>query len=83
LRHRSFPIGSSQNSNPFRIADFTKRKSAPATARKYQIAPFSIARRAEARFSEDKYYSEAPLPTDMHISLLEEFEESIKRIGKK
>jgi hypothetical protein len=48
-------------------------------ARKYGIAPFSITHRAEARFSENKYFSEAPLPTDMHIALLEEFEAAIKR----
>jgi hypothetical protein len=48
-------------------------------ARKYGIAPFSISRRAESRFSENKYFSEAPLPTDEHISLLEEFEAEIKR----
>lgn len=53
------------------------------TVRKYAIAPFSITRRAEARFSENKYFSEAPLPTDMHISILEEFEESIKRTEKR
>lgn len=47
------------------------------TARKYAIAPFSIARRAEARFSENKYFSEAPLPTDVHIRLLEEFEREV------
>ncbi|MHB8652560.1 MAG: hypothetical protein ACYDA9_01645 [Terriglobia bacterium] len=49
-------------------------------ARKYGIAPFSIARRAEARFSENKYFSEAPLPTDLHISLLEEFEAEMKSL---
>jgi len=48
-------------------------------ARKYGIAPFSITHRAEARFSENKYFSEAPLPTDKHIALLEEFEAEIKR----
>ena len=48
-------------------------------ARKYGIAPFSITHRAESRFSENKYFSEAPLPTDMHIALLEEFEAEIKR----
>lgn len=48
-------------------------------ARKYGIAPFSITHRAESRFSENKYFSEAPLPTDMHITLLKEFEAEIKR----
>ncbi len=48
-------------------------------ARKYGIAPFSITHRTEARFSENKYFSEAPLPTDKHIALLEEFEAEIKR----
>lgn len=47
-------------------------------SRKYGIAPFSISRRAESRFSENKYFSEAPLPTDMHWQLLEEFEKAIK-----
>jgi hypothetical protein len=49
-------------------------------SRKYGVAPFSIARRAEARFSENKYFSEAPLPTDMHLSMLEEFEAEVKRM---
>jgi hypothetical protein len=48
--------------------------------RKYGIAQFTLTRRAEARFSENKYYSEAPLPTDRHIALLEEYEAEIKRI---
>lgn len=48
--------------------------------RKYGIAPFSITHRAEAKYSENKYFSEAPLPTDTHIKLLEEFEEGIKRL---
>ncbi len=48
--------------------------------RKYGIAPFTITRRAEARFSEKKYFSEAPLPTDLHLSLLGEFEGEIKRL---
>ena len=48
-------------------------------ARKYGIAGFSITRRAEAKFSENKYFSEAPLPTDLHLSLLEEFEDAIKQ----
>lgn len=47
--------------------------------RKYGIAPFSIAHRAEIPFSENKYFSDAPLPTDLHISLLQEFEAAIIR----
>ncbi|MFY9560750.1 MAG: hypothetical protein WAQ52_10995 [Terriglobales bacterium] len=37
-------------------------------------APFSIQRRGNALFSENKYFSEAALPTDVHIKLLEQFE---------
>jgi hypothetical protein len=48
-------------------------------SRKYGIASFTISYRAEAKFSENKYFSEAPLPTDKHIALLEEFEADIKR----
>jgi hypothetical protein len=50
-------------------------------ARSHGIAPFTITHRAEARFSENKYFSEAPLPTEMHIAFLEEFEKGIKRLG--
>jgi hypothetical protein len=46
-------------------------------ARKYGMASFYITRRAEAKFSENKYYSEAPLPTDSHIQLLEEYERNV------
>lgn len=49
-------------------------------ARKNGIAPFTITRRAETRWTENKYFSEAPLPTDMHIAFLEEFEAGIKRL---
>jgi hypothetical protein len=49
-------------------------------SRKYGLAPFSITRRAESLFSENKYFSEAPLPTDLHLSMLEEFEAEIKQI---
>jgi hypothetical protein len=47
-------------------------------ARSHVIAPFVITHRAESRYSENKYFSEAPLPTDMHIAFLEEFETGIR-----
>lgn len=50
------------------------------SARKNPIAPFSITRRAESRFSDNKYFSEAPLPTDMHLALLQEYEAEVKRM---
>jgi len=49
-------------------------------SRKYGIASFSISYRGESKFSENKYFSEAPLPTDRHIALLEVFEAGMKRL---
>ena len=46
-------------------------------ARKHPLGRFSIQRRDNTPFSENKYFSDAPLPTDMHIKLLEEFERDI------
>jgi len=42
--------------------------------RKFPIAPFLIERRSDVRFSQKKYFSEAPLPTEMHWEMLEYFE---------
>jgi hypothetical protein len=50
----------------------------PST-RKNGIAPFTITRRVESPWGDNKYFSEAPLPTDMHIAFLEEFEAGILR----
>ncbi len=45
--------------------------------RKNNIASFSISRRVEVPFSEHKYFSEAPLPTDLHIQFLQEYEDEV------
>jgi len=42
--------------------------------RKHALGNFSIQRRDNTPFSENKYFSDAPLPTDIHIRLLEQFE---------
>jgi len=45
--------------------------------RKHPFGNFSIQRRDNIPFSENKYYSDAPLPTNLHIQLLEQFEADI------
>jgi hypothetical protein len=47
--------------------------------RKNAVAGFYIAPRVETPFEDHKYFSEAPLPTDLHWELLEEFEAALKK----
>jgi hypothetical protein len=49
--------------------------------RKNAIASFVIQPRVEAPYGENKFYSEAPLPTDQHIQLLEEFEADVLKVA--
>ncbi len=49
-----------------------------ALARKHPLGRFSIQRRDNTPFSENKYFSDAPVPTDIHIELLKEFEADIR-----
>ena len=39
---------------------------------------FTIERRADVPFTENKYFSTAPLPTDEHLKLLKDFEAALK-----
>jgi hypothetical protein len=39
-----------------------------------KFAPFLLERKLNAPFSENRYYSKAPLHTDEHVRLLEDFE---------
>jgi len=43
-------------------------------ARKHPLGRFSIQRRDNTPFSENKYFSDAPLPTNVHLKILEQFE---------
>ncbi len=45
--------------------------------RKHPLGRFSIQRRDNTPFSENKYFSDAPLPTDLHLQLLEQFERDL------
>lgn len=45
--------------------------------RQNSIASFTLSRRADAAWRENKYFSEAPLPTELHVKLLEEFEADV------
>ena len=45
--------------------------------RKNGIAGLTIVPRVGTPFAQHKYFSEAPLPTDLHIELLREFEASL------
>jgi hypothetical protein len=47
--------------------------------RKHPLGNFSIQRRDNTPFSDNKYFSDAPLPTDDHIKFLEQFEVDLSR----
>lgn len=42
-------------------------------------APFSIQRRGNALFSEKKFFSEAPMPTKVHVQIVEKFEADLAK----
>ncbi|MGB6690631.1 MAG: hypothetical protein WBE76_22565 [Terracidiphilus sp.] len=46
------------------------------------IASFTIEHRIARRFADNKFFSEAPLPTDLHIKLLQELEEDATNHSK-
>ena len=45
--------------------------------RKNGIASFFIQHRVNTRFEQNRFFSEAPLPTHLHIQYLEEFEADV------
>jgi len=53
------------------------------TVRKHGIASLYVEHRVNSPFAENKYFSESPLPTDLHIKFLEEFELDVLESQKK
>lgn len=49
---------------------------------RFNVSPFSIDRLPGTPFSENKYISAAPLPTDEHIQLLDDLEAALLDAGK-
>lgn len=47
--------------------------------RKHPLGYLSIQRRENTPFSDNKYFSDAPLPTDTHIKVLEQFESDMSK----
>jgi hypothetical protein len=47
------------------------------SVRKNAIASLVIQHRADTKFEENRYFSEAPLPTNLHIKYLDEFEADV------
>jgi hypothetical protein len=48
--------------------------------RKYGRAAFTIQKRAEVPLTDNKYFSEAPLATDVHIELLRQYEKDVAQM---
>jgi len=63
-------------------AGASSRRHPYSTIRKEPIAGFTIQRRVDTPFGENKYFSEAPLPTEIHLDLLQQFESDAERVFK-
>jgi len=51
-----------------------------ALLRKYSRASFTLQRRAEVPLTDNKYFSESPLPTDIHLELLAQYEKDVAQM---
>ena len=52
-------------------------------SRGFPVSAFSIERRAQIPFSDNKYFSAAPLPTALHLALVSEYEGSVSAKSSK
>jgi hypothetical protein len=67
-----------QGVGPFEVSGVTFSADVSSAARKF--APFSLERRENTPFSENRYYSKASLPTDQHFSLLQDFDTMLVKV---
>jgi hypothetical protein len=58
------------------------RLSIDPEAQRIPVLPLTIERREGIAFSENKYFSSAPLSTDTHVSVIDEFERSMRQHSK-
>jgi hypothetical protein len=61
-----------KNASPFEVGGISFWSDVSMAALKF--APFSIERRLNAPFSENRFYSKAPIHTDEHLNLIADFE---------
>jgi hypothetical protein len=47
------------------------------SANRDTVAPFTIQRLGVESFESNRYYTQAPLPTEAHIALVEQFEADV------
>lgn len=67
-----------QFGQPMQYETYGVTISIDPTSTKLQPGGFSIEKRKDVPFSEEKYFSGAPLQTEDHLKLLEEFESALK-----
>jgi hypothetical protein len=65
-------IASSLGGNP--AFGFASIEFWPDQTQSYKPSTFSFQRRAGDPFGDNRYWSQAPLPTDEHLKLLNDFE---------
>ncbi len=61
-----------KGATPFEVGGISFWSDVSSVALKF--APFALERKANTPFSENRYYSKAPLHTDEHVELLGDFE---------
>ena len=81
LKERLTASVSAQHNEPYDFESTALALDFDRSLHKRATVNFSIQRRKDARFSENKYYSDAPVSTEEHIELLQAYEAGMKKIN--